>query len=162
MRQRLQRQRRVVNLDDQRQIRCGAWSEPFGGAEGQCHIRSLDQIASPPVRHHDAAGAGRQRRRCEIRTVQAFATNGDIELARAESPRVDRYAGEVARGISRHHTAPHRLGHPARHETNLVHSRTHAIGYTTPELVRRRPSASRATATSSNGNTRSPITWYFS
>ena len=98
MRQRLQRRRRVVNLDHERRRRMGR-ARP---REAAAPSRPVHQIVSAASRHHDSAGAGRERRGGKVGAVESLATNRDVQLAGAERPGVDRHAGEIARRISRH------------------------------------------------------------
>ncbi len=111
----------------------------------------------PAVRNDDAAGAAFDGRVCELRAIKSLAPNREEQLARRDRPRVDGHARELFFPAPFSDPAAggaHRRRHPSRSQTNVVH--------TTPEFVRRFASASCATATSSKGRTRSPMTWYFS
>ena len=151
MRQRLQRHDRVVDLDDDRDHR-GPGRQP-----SVRQSRRRRHTAPTPPRQHDTAGARVDRRSGEVRAVEALAANGDVQLAGRQRARVDRDARRTRAPRSPDTMLPgHRL---ATHPTAALSADTPMTPrYTTPELVRRRASASRATTTSSNGSTRSPIT----
>ena len=128
---------RVVDLDDDR-------------------ARLQPSRASIRARHDDAGRALLDRRLCEFRAVEPFAANRDEQIAGRQRACIDRHAVEFLRRISRDQRRAHRSGDPPSPSAagRVLRTRRH----TTPEFVRRRDSASRATATSSNGSTRSPIT----
>ena len=139
VRQRLQRRGRVVDLDDDGHV---------AGRRASTHPRAVARTTTPAAPASSAAGR-------ELVAVEPLAAKRDEQLARLQRPRVDRHAAELRCRGPRDERAAHRVGDPRRGQTQRGSS-TAVIP--TPEFVRRRASASRATATSSNGSTRSPIT----
>jgi hypothetical protein len=139
MRDVLQRSRRVVDANHDRR---SAAARSFGGIHRLVHDRAGD-----PPRH---------RRADERVAVEAFALDCDEELPRLYGARVDRDAPDDRGRIALHDPAAGGSGGLRRGERQRLHR------YDTRDRVRRFASALAATATSSNGSTRSPTSWYFS
>src|SRR4051812_20840204 len=145
-------------------------AERRGGHHGNPDV-DIRQVR-PQQRGDERGGQDQQpahRRRSGLRamTGRSLLTNHLTDLKLAQPPHHPR-SEQQADGERRQA----RRGGPERDVTGHVqhrHLRVERVEkviehrcYTTPELLRRRPSASRATATSSNGSTCAPITWYFS
>ena len=107
----------------------------------------------PPARRRRRAGVDRRRR--ELRAVEPLAADRRRTARRPQRPRVDRHACELTRGVAGRDRAADRRGHPLpRSGRRTRRAGPHRRVITRrPSCVRRRASASRATATSSNGST---------
>ena len=134
----LQRPRRVLDLDD------AAPASPFLPRRRR---RLVD---------HRADGPTSSAHRHELGARRTFAADRHEEVARLERARVDRHAADGGRGVA----AADRP--PVAFATSLALKGSHSTCQHTRLPARRRSSAVLATSTSSNGSTRSPITWYFS
>ena len=140
----LQRARRVVDLDDAAPriaVRC-APATPAPASTIAPTRPACERVA-------DELGARRTARRESRRTTRRPASVREsietpADRRRRDRPRTSRPPVAAATSVRR-----------------SSGSRLHAV-YDTRDPARRRASAARATSTSSNGSTRSPITWYFS
>jgi hypothetical protein len=105
----------------------------------------FDNRAGPASFHH---------RRHECVAVESGTAQRHEEVPRLERAAVDDDGADPPIAVAVWQPATNRLRHPPRRELELAHP--------TRDLTRRASSASRATATSSKGNVRPPISWYFS
>ena len=99
--------------------------------------------------HHHAGGTARQRFGGERVAVEARPAQRHEDVAGRHRPAVGHHAAD-RRLTPATQGAAHRPGNPAQRQRNRTHP--------TPDVCRRAPSASRATATSSNGKLVPPIT----
>ena len=90
--------------------------------------------------------------------VETLAADRHEEITRPNRPRVDRDAVDRPSIRASHVPAVRRSRPRCPRRSAAADPRV----YDTLEPARRRASAVRATSTSSNGNVRSPMTWYFS
>ena len=107
--------------------------------------------------HEYAGGTLGQRVVDERVTIETLAADRDEEIPRHQRPAVDRYAPNRGIGRAAHQATPGR----GNDVSGGQWQRFHPVNDTRLR-IRRRASAARATSTSSNGSTRSPMTWYFS
>ena len=133
-RQRLQRPRGVLHFDhDRRRAHRRSLARRFHA------VRAVD---------HDARRATSDRARDEVVAVEALAMNGEEQVAGLHRPRIDAHRVDPRVGAACREAAVHR----GRHITRRHRHDTRA------PLLRLRVNAAFATATSSNGSVRSPIT----